>query len=318
MSFTDRCAQAGVVRCIGFDSPSDFNIGAGGAQGAYGMNFGLFPPASAPGDYTRATRDTTVSASGGSSLKMTIPANSSADSSGSFFANFSSDLSVQFGENSEFYVQWRQRFSPEYISTQYAGGEGWKQVIIGTGDAPGQPFATSCTSLELVLFNAYHREFPRLYQSCTGSTSHGPYALFEEPFGTYDFKEQNARPAPYCLYSQGQTNPWTYFAPTGNCFGYSANEWMTFQIRVKIGPRVNDEFTNSYVTLWMAREGQASQAVINWGPYNLSAGAASENQKYGKIWLIPYNTGKDPTVTNPVAYTWYDELIISRNPIPDP
>ena len=40
--------------------------------------------------------------------------------------------------------------------------------------------------------------------------------------------------------------------------------------------------------------------------------------QYGKVWLLPYNSGKDSTVTNPVAYTWYDELIISRNPIADP
>jgi hypothetical protein len=60
----------------------------------------------------------------------------------------------------------------------------------------------------------------------------------------------------------------------------------------------------------MARDGQRSQPVISWGPYNLSAGTAGENQKYGTIWLIPYNTGKDPAVTNPGAYAF-------RSPIPD-
>jgi hypothetical protein len=40
--------------------------------------------------------------------------------------------------------------------------------------------------------------------------------------------------------------------------------------------------------------------------------------KYGKIWLLPYNTGKDPRQAHPTAYTWYDELIISKRRIPDP
>lgn len=302
-----------MVRCVGFDSDADFNKGIGGTNGAWGANFGIVPP-SGTSDYTRAIRDTAVRASGNGSLRFTIPSNSGSDSSGSFFANFSSDLSVQFGANSEFYVQWRQRFSPEFITTQYTGGGGWKQIIIGTGDQPGKVYA-SCEATEVVLTNSYHRGFPIMYHSCTGSASHGPYDPFLEPFQAYDFKQQNARPAPYCLYSQKDSS---YFPSIGNCFGYFPNEWMTFQVRIKTGPRVGDEYTNSYVTLWMAREGRPSEMVINWGPYNLSAGPASENQRYGKVWLTPYNTSKSSAQSHPTAYTWYDELIISRNPIADP
>jgi hypothetical protein len=316
MDFATRCVQPGVIKCVGFDDVSDFNIGSGGTAGAYGQNSGIFPP-SGTSDYTRATRDTTVKASGNSSLKFTIPANSSADSSGSYFTNFSSDLATQIGENSDLYVQWRQRFSPEFVATKFAGGGGWKQIIIGTGDQPGKLYF-SCTALEVNVQNTYHRGFAQMYNSCTGSTSHGPYNPFEEPFGTYDFKLQNARPSPYCLYSQGSTVPKSYFPPDGNCFGYFADEWLTFQVHIKTGPRVNDEFVGSFVTLSIARDGKASEPVMNWGPYNLTAGAPGDNQRFGKLWLLPYNTGKDPSVTNPTAYTWYDELVISRNPIADP
>ncbi len=316
MSFTDRCAQPGVVKCVGFDTASDFNTGTGGTNGAPPLPFGIVPPYGTS-DYTRATQDASVKASGNSSLRFTIPAKSSADVSGSWYTNFSNDLSVQFGENTEFYIQWRQRFSSEFLSNAYAatdgGGGGWKQVILGTGDVAGS-FAWSCTALETVLVNNYRRGFPQMYNSCTGSTSHGAYDPFEQAFGG-DIMLQNGRPSPYCLYSQGSTS---YFPPIGNCFGYFANEWMTFQIHIKLGPRVNDEFVNSMVTLSMAREGKASEPVINWGPYNLTAGPSGENQRFGKIWLLPYITAKDPTVSYPVAYTWYDELIISRNPIPDP
>jgi hypothetical protein len=313
MDFASRCAQPGVVKCVGFDEAADFNNGSGGTGGAYGLNSGIFPP-SGTSDYSVVARDTAVKASGNSALRFTIPANSGADSSGSYFTNFSNDLSVQFDGGQEFFVQWRQRFSAEFIATKFAGGGGWKQVIVGTGDQPGKLYF-SCTALEIPVQNTYHRGFPAMYNSCTGSTSHGAYHPFEEPFGKYDFKLQNARPDPYCLYSQSSSS---YFAPNGSCFGYVANEWMTFQMQVKLGPRVGDEFQGSYVTLWGAREGKASELLFQWGPYNLTAGQPGDNQRYGKVWLLPYNTRKDASVTNPVSYTWYDELIISRSKIADP
>lgn len=313
MDFQTRCAQPGVVKCVGFDDTADFNTGSGGTNGAYGQNSGIIPPWGTS-DYTRATRDTSVSASGGSSLKFTVPSVSSADSSGSYFTNFSKDLSVQFDGNQEFFIQWRQRFSPEFIANQYAGGGGFKQVIIGTGDQPGQ-INSSCSSLELVLSNYYQKGVPILYNSCTGSTSHSAYDGFYEQYGQYDWKLQNARPAPFCLTSQKTSS---YFPPSGNCFGYFPNEWMTFQIQLKLGPRVGDEFKGSYVTMWMAREGKPSEMVIQWGPYNLTAGTPTDNERYGKIWLIPYNTGKNTSQSYPIAYTWYDELIVSTKRIADP
>jgi hypothetical protein len=311
--FQARCAMPGVLKCVGFDSQADIT-------GTYGDNHGILPGAATP------SLDSTVKASGSSAIKFTIPSNSGANSSGSYFTNFSDNLSTQFGPNSEFYIQWRQRFSPEFLNTLYQGGGGWKHSIIGTGDKPGCSASnaasslcySSCSALETVTQNTNHRGFPQMYNSCTGSASHGPYEGFEQPFNSYDFKLQNARSAPYCLYSQGQTNPTTYLPPSGNCFGYFPNEWMTFQVHIKTGPRVNDEFTNSFVQLWIAREGRPSELVFDWGPYNLSAGSASEDQRYGKIWLLPYNTGKSPSQAHPTAYTWYDELIISTSKIPDP
>ena len=233
---------------------------------------------------------------------------------------------MQFTENAEFYVQWRQRFSPEFLNTPYTNSNGWKQIIISAGDQPGCTSSnsasglcmTSCSAIETVVQNGSLRGFAQMYNSCTGSSSHGAFDSFEEPFGAFDFKLQNARPSPFCLYSQAQTNPTTFFPPSGNCFGYFPNEWMTFQVRIKTGPRVNDEWVNSFVTLWIAREGQPSQPAIEWGPYKLTAGATTENLKYGKVWLLPYQTNKSSAQTHPTAFTWYDELIISRTQIADP
>ena len=195
--FTARCSSPGVLKCVGFDSSAEIPLAA------YGANSGITKGTSTSGNVTAPELDPTTSASGGASLKFTIPSNSGSDSSGTYFTNFSNDLSVQFGEGSEFYVQWRQRFSPEFVSTIYSGSGGIKQVDITTGDQPNKLF-NSCEATELV-FQMYYvlpQRFPIMYHSCTGSTSHGAYDGFYQPYAGYDFKLQNAMPSPYCLYTQ--------------------------------------------------------------------------------------------------------------------
>jgi hypothetical protein len=234
-----------------------------------------------------------------------------------YFTNFSNDLSVQFGENSEFYIQWRQRFSPEFLNTIYSGGGGWKQTIIGEGDRPGV-WRASCTQLEVVTQNTYHRGFPQMYHSCGGKDSH--YEPLEEsfvsPISNFDIKLQNARPSPYCLYAQSSANR---FPPNGNCFGYFPNEWLTYQVRVKVGTWYKNDgnyHRNSAIEMWISREGQPSELVHSWKTYDLANNDSAA--KYGKVWLLPYNSGKSSSHSHPEGYTWYDELIISRNRVPDP
>src|SRR5262245_8376767 len=149
--FAAVCSDPNVIKCVNFDTDKDFDKGRGGTQGAYGSNFGLFPPYGTS-DYTRATRDTTQAAAGGSSLRFTIPSNTASDTSGAWFTNFSDDLSVQMGEGQEVYVQWRQRFSPEFLNTQYTGidnqalGNGWKMLDVSAGDLPGCTPSTANTT----------------------------------------------------------------------------------------------------------------------------------------------------------------------------
>ncbi len=73
--------------------------------------------------------------------------------------------------------------------------------------------------------------------------------------------------------------------------------------------------------LWVAEEGKPSVLVIDMSPES-GTGYDLVNTvpwaKYGKVWLLPYNTHKDPKQVHPTAYTWYDELIISRKRISDP
>jgi len=323
--FTLRCATADVLRCFGFDTSAD--LGTTGPS-AIGANFGMFNNNNLP--CTTATCpqiDTTQAASGGGSMLFTIPSQSGAGQSGQWFTNFTTDLSVLFGQNSDFYIQWRQRFSPELLNTVYTaigGGNagGWKLAITGQGDTPGNT-SQSCTTADVVVQNTNQRKFVQGYQSCStqGGLGHIAYWPFEDSnLVAGDIAFQNAMPAPYCLYSQGPN----YFPPNGNCFPLYSNEWMTIQIHVHPGTLVNDGsgagtyvYQNSHVDYWIAREGQPSQKIINFGPFSINADVLPGEQ-WGKVWLLPYHTNKDPTQVHPTAYTWYDELVISRTQISDP
>jgi hypothetical protein len=305
--FATRCAAPGIVRCFGFDDIATVKPHLDPAADK------LFH-----GDV-----DTTVKASGAGSLRFEIPAQSPANTSGEFWLDFSDDFSVQFGPGEEFYVQWRQRFSPEYATTKYAGGEGWKQIIIGEGSTASHT-AYSCTDLEVVMINPYQRGFPGMYHSC--GAKDGQYEGFEQPLPGADFWLQNAVEG--CTYHNQKVPP---------CVGYKANDWMTFQIHIKIGtPYHNDNVYkhDSTIQAWVGYQGAPSQLIIDLSPGDPACAAMQVSQpachtgydlynttpliKYGKVWLLPYNTNKDGSATNPVAYTWYDDLIISRNRIADP
>jgi hypothetical protein len=351
--FTTRCnaAIAAGGRCIGFDSSSEIANTAWGSNTGLdlGFNGGKPPP----------IIDTSIKASGAGSLMFTISSQSPANGAGAYWANFSSDLSTRYGAGQTFYVQWRQRFSPEQLSNVYnaiGGGidNGWKTADITTGDRAGSCTSaeaaegcqnqlgvaafTSCTAIELVTQNVLQRGFLQAYQSCTGSSSRPfAYAGFQRqypsgiiPLGMdcgLDCYLQDATATPFCLYSQRPGVGSGFFPPNGNCIAFVANEWMTFKIKLTIGPRgsggvpgasPNDEFVNSNFQMWIAREGQPSIQAFNYGPFNMSAGSTTADLKFGKVYLEPYQTAKDPAQVHPIAYTWYDELIMSPQDIADP
>jgi hypothetical protein len=101
---------------------------------------------------------------------------------------------------------------------------------------------------------------------------------------------------------------------------------MTFQMHVIIGPYgtattsagggTYTGFTNSTYELYLAREGQSS--VLLHRQTGIVLQSDSPDHKFGKVWLLPYNTSKDASEVHEESSTWYDELIISRSRIPDP
>ena len=315
--FDARKSGPGVVRWFDFDSAAQ--LGALNHAG----NFGIMSGTSAT-----PVIDTAIKASGAGSLRIDVPSQSGPNAGGTWYGNFSVDLATQFGDNSEFYVQWRQRFDQAFIDTffQQVGGTAAaiKQVIITTGDQPGKIY-NSCEATEVVVTTYGGHRFPVAYNSCAGSGSktHPPYSGFYEPIGGGDFLLENAVPNPGCTYNAARASAATAVPP--GCFSWVADEWLTFQVGITLGPRDNttNDFSNSRFRLWAAREGQPSQLLIDWQPgvkgyFPLAAGPLGQNQQFGKVWLLPYMTSKDATQEHPLAQTWYDEVIISRQIIPDP
>ncbi len=319
--FATRCAQPGVVRCFSFDTTADLGGNYGNRVGRFNNAGNCTPPNYCP------EIDTTVKAGGAGSMRFTVPTNDSAGSAGQWFANFTDDLSVTFGANSEFWYQWRQRMTSGFINLNSGGG--WKISMVGDGDKPACTpstsagnCATSCSAIELVTNNGGYRGFLQMYNAC------GVYAGFEEYVPPTDFKLQNGRPSPYCLYSQGKTDPKTFFPPAGNCIAFVPDEWVTYTVKVTLGDRTTINGipvwagNQQNIKVWIARDGQARQLAHDWSqPIRAPGGTdcvASDPCRYGKIWLTPYSTGANGSVAHPTAYTWYDELIIATQDPGDP
>lgn len=312
--FATRCKAAGVLRCFGFDSSADLGPNPGGEN--YGSNYGTYIGSGTTG----IGLDTSVKSDGASSLHISLAPGETGNRHGEWFTNFSTDLSVLFGSNSEFYVQWRQRFDSNFI---HPGTANWKQTNISVGDLPGCTTSSatncrgSCQDIEQVQQNNQNRGLMGGYNGCPGSVNQ--VGAFEESYAGTDFKLQNLMPSPFCLYSQGwyEGNP-----KTGGitCKIYQPNQWMTFMVRVARGSCASQGagtvWQNSYTEYWIGYEGEALQKVLSWGPYNAPAGTSGcDGERYGKLWLTAYTTADQ---FNNGGNTWFDEVIISRNIIADP
>ena len=102
-------------------------------------------------------------------LKFTVPSNSGAGGSGTYYIRFADHNGGQsIGPGQEVFIQWKQRFSASFLNTLFEGGGGWKQAIVGAADE------YSCSSNEIVLQNTYQRGFPEMYHACG----------YSWPFGT--------------------------------------------------------------------------------------------------------------------------------------
>ena len=160
---------------------------------------------------------------------------------------------------------------------------------------------STCASIELTTQNTWQHGFPEMYTDC-GARG------FEVDLGNGDL-----------LLEQGDTASTGYNCHYQNqvpatCAFYQPNQWMTFYYEVRLG---NWGQANSTIKAWVAYEGGPLKEFIDMQNYTLNYNNGPSDV-YNAVTLLPYNTHKDVTLTNLVAYTWYDELIVSTQPIPAP
>ena len=313
-AFETNCKDASAVRCYSFEDQTDMETGH--PQGAKNCG-GVAPsvrriedPSGGIGDCTlqSSTRcwdlDAATKATGKSALRMEIPDLTGSDTSGSFALNFSDDYTQVFGEGEEFYARFRYRMNSD-MNRNFTGGDGFKVDIVGTGDYTGNcGLQNSCTDLELVMQTSTNWVGPFMYHTCGVVQNFCQYT--DVPFCSGQLINQHYDNPPYCCFNSFP----------GGCWAWPSDQWMTVQYHVSIGTWNVQE--TSRVRIWVSTEGGAKELIFDTdisGARSAFKGKIINddtiNHKYGKIWLLPYNTNKDNTEVHNTGYVWYDDLIIS-------
>ena len=305
--------------------------------------YNRWPAREAPG-HVVPRLDTEVKASGSGSLKFVYPTLSAQHGAGSFATNFSDDLSQTFGEGDTFYVQFRWRancdfmyFDCEPTSPTYktarryfrstgGGLTAFKSTIIADGDPSLGESADACTFLQIVT-NHGPDHYLAAYHSCgwysgfyekTGESLFGSTQFDFQPNGTV--LGTNDDQSPTCWWIPDATTPGkrTWGSTGPDCWYLDSDEWITVQIMVRIGRWQTDRTgpKTSHVTIWGAHEDEPQRVIIDHDLY-LHA-PKNPDSEYGKIWLLPFMTNKDPEEEHPTGFVWYDELIVSDRFIADP
>jgi len=295
--FQTRCAQTGVIVCQGFDDPTVFTPAKWPASG-------LYPDANGT---IQGTMDTTIAASGAGSLKFTVPSLASANSSGYWRQLFTSNLSAgptgatMFGQNSTFYLQFRQRFSIEYLTNNWLTSSGsktfWKQEIMSNDNS-------TCGNIELTTVNWNQRRYPTMYSQCGADGF-----VVNLNNGDYLEEQGDTSTTGYNCHYQTANNTAT------SCATYPADTWVTFYYKVSIGTWGQP---NSTIQAWVSVGGGPYTEFVNMTNHALYEDATA-GADYDMVTLLTYMTGRSSTISaGPTAYTWYDELIVSTQPVAPP
>jgi len=289
--FRARCHAPGVIKCVGWDDPLDFIPAHGGG----GYADGLYP--AADGSY-QGLMDPSNKTSGAGSLMFVIRPHVTANSTGYWRANFGTYPKLKsFGSHSTLYLQFRMRLDSNLLKFRWntVSNEGWK-VFIVYGPIPGP----SCTGAQFVQENTYQTNVATAYTSCGTPSlfSHDgvPPMLIEQ--GDYN-----------CRYRHEES-----YAGDSSCFTYPANIWITEYWVVEIGDFGKP---NTHFTAYIAPQGKPLKRFIDLQNFAFNR-EPSPDDALMTMLLQPYMSGADGTKINPTAYMWFDELIISTNPIAAP
>jgi hypothetical protein len=289
--FAARCAAPGVVSCFGFDNTTTDVV--------RGIN--VYPTGN--GVY-RADLDTSTKASGGGSLRFDLPPppNQGANISGSWSP--AGGWGAKFSENSTFYVQYRMRLSPYLVQNGNFGNAIWKTSIFHYN-------SQTCASISLVTSDYYGKPLAQLDTDCGArwmwTTLDGTTATMNPPL----LMQQTADLE--CAYGSDYAS---------KCVNYTANNWMTLYYKVQVGTW---DQPNSSVDAWLGQEGGPLKQFVKVRNFKLACNATDCTQSpakdagYNNVTLTPYMTELAPNDgPSSTAYMWFDEFIVSTQPIAAP
>lgn len=243
---------------------------------------GLYP---ASDGQLHGSQDTTIKASGTGSLKLSATV-AGANTAGQWVQA----IGTTFGQNTTFYVQYRYRLTSEMLR---GSGGGRKLSIFHYA-------FNSCADLEITTQNTYYRGFPQMYTDCGAQSA-------ERSSGSTLYVQQGSDPFPT---GEGWNCPYNN-QTSARCSVFRPDTWMTFYYRIDIGTWGQ---ANSRIQAWVAYEGEGLKQFINMPNYRIN-NAAPVFPGIDHITLTPYDTGANSA---PNGTVWYDELIVSTQPIAAP
>jgi len=165
-------------------------------------------------------------------------------------------------------------------------GIGWKNVIF-FGNSPK---GASSSGMEVTMMNPRQIGIPAMYG--------------QQGYDGYGYQDVRG-----CTWSKLDplvtNNPALYTDPP--CKRFKANDWVELTGRIEIRGAPNAP--ESRVQLWVDGELAIDydKAKINW--------ASGDGDGLGQFDLTPYHTRKDPTQVHATGILWYDDLIVSTQPI---
>jgi hypothetical protein len=295
-TFDERCAGPGILVCEGFDRPEDFVPARWPGSGV------------GPGSCSTCTvRDTAVKASGKSSFRMEIPGNSGERPAGNWVQHFGRG----FGPGSTFYVQFAFRADSNWFMNWDAIVGSWPKIAIFHNWAGG-----TCAVEDAVLTNVRGTGVPVMYGECGGTSFNtGLDGLRPDPKNNtpYLIQQGFTDPPPTKGYACHNYDPNAGPPYTGNCFHLQPDVWYTFYWKIHVG---NWGQPNSSIEGYVGTTGGQLKKFINAVRWTLNANSPPDSG-FDAITLTQYMTDAKP-VSHPSAYVWYDDLIISSEPIACP
>jgi hypothetical protein len=224
----------------------------------------------------------------------------------------------QFDAHSEFWLQVEIKWDAGMLTPSNGGG-GIKFFTIDQGDAADGTRKGSCDNdargdiVAHVFGPQPKHRFPTLYHSC------GAILLPGNQSGVYDGL-YGWDPGRRNYWLQNKISGCTYgIESVPPCVGIDPNVWFTFTIHVAVGTwyRNDGKFhRDSQINLWMGAEGQPSRLLIHRTGYDLLNLGTAVGARYGKVWLLPYDTGRKNSPVD--GHVWYRYLLWSSQPLKDP